>query len=64
VATVRAFIANGFLGPAQALKEFARSLIRSIVSSGSRSAANPSGGATLVMPNEVEGFTTLEAEPI
>lgn len=64
VATVRAFIANGDLGPAQALKEFARSLIKSIVSSGSRSAADPNGGATLVMPNEVDGFTALQAERI
>jgi uncharacterized protein YegL len=64
VATVKAFIANGTLGPAEALREFAQSLIRSIVNSGTQSAGNASGGATLVMPDNVPGFTTLPADVI
>lgn len=64
VATAKAFIANGQLGPAEALKEFAKSLIQSIVSSGQQSAADPNAPAQLAMPNEVEGFTTLAAEVV
>lgn len=64
VATTRAFIADGTMGPAQALREFAQSLIRSIVNSGTQSGADPSGGATLVMPDEVPGFTAISADPI
>jgi uncharacterized protein YegL len=64
VATAKAFIANGDLGPAQALREFANSLIKSIVSSGTVSASDPNAGAKLVMPNEVPGFTTLDADTI
>ena len=45
VATVRAFIADGSMGPAEALKEFAQSLIQSIVTSGSKPAQG--GGLTL-----------------
>ncbi|MFC4029910.1 VWA domain-containing protein [Streptomyces polygonati] len=64
VATTKAFIADGTLGPAEALGEFAQSLIRSIVNSGTQSAANSQGGATLVMPDAVPGFTTITADPI
>jgi uncharacterized protein YegL len=64
IATHKAFIANGTLGPAQALREFAQSLIKSVVRSGAQSAADPSGGATLVMPNDVPGFTSLPADVI
>jgi uncharacterized protein YegL len=64
VATVRAFIGNGSLSPGPALREFAQSLIRSIVNSGTQSAADPSGAAKLVMPDNVPGFTTLSADPI
>ena len=64
VATVKAFIADGTLGPAEALKEFAQSLIRSIVNSGTRSAGNAGGGATLVMPDSVPGFTSLPADVV
>lgn len=64
VATTRAFIADGTLGPAQALREFAQSLIRSIVNSGTQSAADPKGAATLVMPDKVPGFTTISADQI
>jgi uncharacterized protein YegL len=64
VATVKAFIADGTLGPAEALREFAQSLLNSIVNSAAGSAADPAGGATLSVPNQVAGFTTLAAEPI
>lgn len=64
VATVKAFIADGTLGPAAALKEFAQSLIRSIVNSGTQTAANPNGGASLAMPDTVPGFTTLPADVV
>jgi uncharacterized protein YegL len=64
VATVRAFIANGSVGPAEALREFAQSLIRSIVNSVTPSAANPGGGATLSMPDNVPGFTNISAPVI
>ena len=61
VATVKAFIANGTMGPEHALREFAQSLIRSIVNSGTQS---QDGRMTLVVPDSVPGFTTLDAEPI
>jgi uncharacterized protein YegL len=61
VATVKAFIADGSMGPEQALKEFAQSLIRSIVNSGTQSA---SGTVTLSVPDNVPGFTTLSAEQL
>ncbi|WP_033345085.1 vWA domain-containing protein [Catenuloplanes japonicus] len=64
VATTKAFMANGQLGPAQALQEFAKSLIRSIVNSGTQSASDQTEGATLVMPAEVPGFTTITAEAL
>ncbi|HTJ69515.1 MAG TPA: VWA domain-containing protein [Actinospica sp.] len=57
----RAFIADNSLSPAAALSEFAQSLVRSIVNSGTQSAADPSGGATLAMPDQVPGFTTITA---
>jgi uncharacterized protein YegL len=62
VATVRAFIADKGMGPGAALREFATSLIQSIVTSGSRPA---SGGAlTLAVPDSIPGFTALPADPI
>jgi uncharacterized protein YegL len=64
VATTKAFMADGTLGPADALQEFAKSLIRSIVNSGTQSAADQSGGATLVMPENVPGFTTINADQV
>jgi uncharacterized protein YegL len=64
VATTMAFMADGSLGPAEALQEFARSLINSIVNSGTQSAADPAGGAMLVMPEYVPGFTKIPAETI
>jgi uncharacterized protein YegL len=61
VATTRAFMANGSIGPADALQEFAQSLIRSIVNSATPSPSNPSGGANLSMPDTVPGFTNISA---
>ena len=51
VATVRAFIADKGMGPTAALKEFARSLIQSIVNSGSKASAD--GGLVLSVPDNV-----------
>jgi uncharacterized protein YegL len=62
VATVQAFIAEPGMGPAAALREFAGSLIRSIVNSTSR--ANADTGLVLAVPEHVPGFTTLAADPI
>jgi uncharacterized protein YegL len=64
VATVRAFIADGSRSVAEALREFANSLIRSIVNSGMQSAADPSGGATLSLPDQVPGFTSIPSPPV
>jgi uncharacterized protein YegL len=64
VATVRAFLADNTMGPAEALREFAQSLIRSIVNSATPTASNPSGGANLSMPDNVPGFTNISAPPI
>ncbi|WP_083958286.1 vWA domain-containing protein [Herbidospora mongoliensis] len=62
VATVRGFVADGTMGPAGALREFAQSLIRSIVHSGT--SAGPGGGMTLAMPDKVPGFTTIPADVV
>lgn len=64
VATVRAFAGNGAIGPADALREFANSLIRSIVNSVTPSPSNPDGGANLSMPDNVPGFTNISAPQI
>lgn len=64
VATVRAFIADNTIGPADALREFAQSLIRSIVNSATPSPSNPAAGATLSMPDTVPGFTNVSAPVI
>lgn len=61
VATVKAFITDGTMGPEHALREFAQSLIRSIVNSGTQSQG---GRMTLAVPDNVPGFTTLEAEQV
>ncbi|MBO3745901.1 VWA domain-containing protein [Streptosporangiaceae bacterium NEAU-GS5] len=62
VATIRGFIADGTLSPAQALQEFAQSLTRSIVRSGS--SLDATGGMSLAMPDKVPGFTTVPADVI
>ncbi|MFE3458129.1 VWA domain-containing protein [Nocardiopsis aegyptia] len=64
VATVRAFMADGTLNPAQALNEFARSLANSIVNSGTQSASSEDGSVTMVMPDHVPGYTSLPADQI
>jgi len=64
VATTRAFMADGSVGPAEALREFANSLIRSIVNSVTPSPSNPQGGANLSMPDTVPGFTNISAPPV
>ena len=50
------------MGPDEALREFAQSLIQSIVNSGSRAAAG--GALTLAVPDDVPGFTSLPADEI
>jgi uncharacterized protein YegL len=64
IATAKAFISDNSLSPADALKEFAKSLIRSIVNSGTSSGASDPGSAKLVMPENVPGYVTMEAEAI
>ncbi|MBX6169755.1 MAG: VWA domain-containing protein [Thermobispora bispora] len=64
VATFRAFIANDDISPAQALREFAKQLLNSVVQSAVASSADPAGGARLVIPEQVKGYTTLPADPV
>jgi uncharacterized protein YegL len=64
VGTQRAYMADNSLGPAEALAEFARSLVRSMISSGTQSAEDPDGGATLVIPDQVPGYTALPSPAI
>jgi len=64
IATVRAFMANGWLGPAEALREFTQSLIRSIVYSGTQAATDAPRGAALVVPDRVPGFTTIPTDVV
>lgn len=61
IATFKAFLADGSVGPAEALKEFATALTRSIVKSGTSATQE---GMTLQAPDEVPGFTSLQVEPI
>lgn len=61
VATVRAFMSRGGVNPAEALTEFARSLTRSIVQSGSHATQD---GISLVLPEQVTGFRTLELDAL
>ena len=56
------FPSDDSMGPDEALREFAQSLIQSIVNSGSRPAAG--GGLTLAVPDDVPGFTALPADEI
>ncbi|GIH67758.1 vWA domain-containing protein [Sphaerimonospora thailandensis] len=64
VATFRAFIADSSLSPAQALREFARQLLNSVVQSAIASSADPSGAAHLSFPQHATGYTVLPADPI
>lgn len=58
IATFRAFMADGTISPAAALKEFASALTKSIIRTGSSATAT---GVTLQIPDTVPGFTTLSA---
>ena len=62
VATVRAYIADGSMGPDAALREFATSLIQSIVNSGSK--PTDGGALTLSVPDQVPGYTSLPADQV
>lgn len=68
VATFRAFIADGELSPSNALREFAKQLLNSVVASAVASSAafsaNPAAGAQMVFPEQVKGYTVLEADPV
>jgi uncharacterized protein YegL len=63
VATFRAFIANGDISPTQALREFAKQLLNSVVHSVMAS-VNSSVGPQIVVPDQVKGYTVLAADPI
>jgi uncharacterized protein YegL len=60
IATVRAFSSTD-IGPVQALREFAQSLMRSVVNSGSTSFND---SVRLVLPDQVPGFTVINADII
>ncbi|MEU8055221.1 vWA domain-containing protein [Microbispora bryophytorum] len=64
VATFKAFIANSEMSPAQALREFARQLLNSVVNSAMTSSTDPSGTAQIVVPNQVPGYTVLAPDPL
>jgi uncharacterized protein YegL len=61
VATFKAFLSDGSMGPAAALREFATALTKSIVKSGRSATAD---GMTLQAPDEVPGFTSLDVEQV
>lgn len=63
VATVRAFMANGEISPADALAEFARTLIRSMIMT-SRQPVRLGEQPDLVPPDQVRGFTAYRPEEI
>jgi len=64
VATFRAFVANAGVQPSQALREFAKQLLNSVVRSAVASSSNPTGGATMAFPEQATGFTVLPADPV
>lgn len=68
VATFRAFVASGELNPSSALREFAKQLLNSVVASAVASSAafsaNPDAGAQMVFPEQVKGYTVLDADPV
>lgn len=61
IATFRAFMADGTMSPAAALKEFASALTKSILKSGSSATA---AGVTLQTPDNVPGFTSILVQPV
>ncbi|RCG32733.1 VWA domain-containing protein [Sphaerisporangium album] len=62
IATFRAFIANGDVSPTQALREFAKQLLNSVVKSAVASSSSPAGEARLVVPEQVTGYTVLPVD--
>jgi uncharacterized protein YegL len=62
LATFRAFMDDGTMSPAEALKEFAVALTKSIVMSGSKSQGD--GNMTLQTPEQVPGFKSLIVDPL
>ncbi|MEV5409584.1 VWA domain-containing protein [Thermopolyspora sp. NPDC052614] len=64
IATFRAFVADGEAKPSEALREFAKQLLNSVVRSAVASSSNPSGGATMLLPEQAAGFTVLPAAPV
>ncbi|MFJ2033733.1 VWA domain-containing protein [Streptosporangium sp. NPDC087985] len=63
VATFRAFIADDDISPVQALREFAKQLLNSVVHSAIAS-VNSSVGPQVVVPDQVKGYTVLSADPV
>ncbi|MBW8485532.1 vWA domain-containing protein [Actinomadura parmotrematis] len=64
IATFRAFVAKSDISPSEALSEFAKQLLNSIVQSAVASASKADGGATLSFPQQAAGYATLDAEPV
>lgn len=62
IGTFAAFVSDGSLSPAGALREFATALTRSIVASGSN--VQPDGAIVLQVPEQIPGFRSLEADEI
>ena len=62
VGTFKAFVADGTLSPAHALKEFATALTKSIIASGT--SVDTDGNLTLQVPEEIEGFTALKLDEL
>lgn len=62
VATFKAFMADGTLSPADALREFAVVLTKSVVESGSN--VGQSGNMTVQVPDTVPGFTAIDVDEL
>jgi uncharacterized protein YegL len=62
IGTFSSFVANETLSPADALHEFASALTKSIVQSGTN--MTDDGNVTIEVPNEVPGFTRLDADEL
>lgn len=62
IGTFSSFVANESLSPGDALREFASALTKSIVQSGTN--MTDEGKVDLQVPNEVPGFTKLEADEL
>ena len=62
IGTFKSFVANGTLNPGDALHEFASALTKSIVQSGTN--MTDEGNVTIVVPDEVPGFSKIEADEL